>query len=346
MKRMLAISFALVLILAACVGSDSEPTSTPQASESTATPTESTPSPTEEVMSSSEFDVIEFIVSGDRAAGEPQDGSEAGSTSTPDATIPTPDATTPTPDGVVETPSPGEQPANAFPSFPAVPDVVTCQQAVDLWMLNLQIWLDGLANVPVEVVRDGAESPPGFDAYIERIGEQMTEIEERATQLGCEAEQLEMQLLARVDDLIANNPAAEWVMRALRAEAKSTQPDPTPTSELPPVEVEWTITTCADAADVFIERTQILVLDSLAGKTIADMEALGEDELPESFMRYIQEMRQMRTGFLTIGCTEAEVTALIGERVDQLVPQGEAAEDLIASLREAVADNELFVDLD
>jgi hypothetical protein len=112
------------------------------------------------------------------------------------------------------------------------------------------------------------------------------------------------------------------------------------------VEVDWTITMCAEAADVFIDRTQVLLLDALAGMTIAEIEALGEEDAPESIARFIQEFEQIRSSFLDIGCTEEDVTVLIGERIDQLAPQGEAAEELVMSLREAIADNVLFEGLD
>jgi hypothetical protein len=294
--------------------------------------------------------VVALLDFGGHASKEPADESDASGSATPEVT-PTSapvDGATPTTPYVEVTPTHENIEEIHYPVFTPLPEIVSCEQAVDLWLETVQLWLDGLAVVPVEVFEEGASPPRGFESFTDEMGERMTAIEEQALPLGCVTEELEVQALGRIDSLVANNAAAEYVLVLLRAEAAASQGEPTATPESTEIEVEvkWTIASCVDAAEVFIDRTQALLLDTLAGMTIAEIEALGEEDAPESIARFIQEFEQIRSSFLEIGCTEEDVTVLIGERIDQLAPQGEAAEELVMSLREAVADNALFEGLD
>jgi hypothetical protein len=342
MKRLLGLSLALLLVLAACGDLDMEPTANPTATEQEAG---SDSTPTVQVQPGSTIDVVALLDFSGQASNEPADGSDPSASPTSEA-MPA-DGATPTTPIIEITQTHEDLEIEYFPHFVSLPEIVSCEQAVDLWLETLQIWLNGLDIVPVEVIEEGTRPPRGFERFTDQMGERMIAIEEQALQLGCVTDELELAALARIASLVANNSTAEYVLVLLRAEAEANHVESTATPEATEVEVEWTIARCVDAAEVFIDRTQVLLLDTLAGMTVAELEAIEDDEdAPEPILRFMGEFELIHMKFLEISCSEEEVTALVGERVDRLVPQGEAAEEVVRSLREAIAEGELFSGID
>jgi hypothetical protein len=106
----------------------------------------------------------------------------------------------------------------------------------------------------------------------------------------------------------------------------------------------FAIESCDDAADIFIERLQVLVLDAVAGMTVEELN--GMEVPPDSVLQFVEEMKDLQVQSQSLGCGDEEIAQLVGERLDRLVIDSEAAQEFFTSLEEAIAEGNLFDDLD
>jgi len=77
--------------------------------------------------------------------------------------------------------------------------------------------------------------------------------------------------------------------------------------------------------------------------TVEELDAMADP--PESVLLFVEEMRQLQLEFQAIGCSDPEVTQLVGDRLDRLVVEGPAAQEIFESLEDAIMDGNLFDDL-
>ena len=229
-----------------------------------------------------------------------------------------------------------------YPEIPPVPEIASCEQAADAMLGLLQIWLDGLAYVPEQALWDDALKPDHFLEFEDALSEQASQIEAASTAIGCTSEDLEALALERIGTLVANNPNASLVLDLIRSstEEEAAQASSTPRPTVEPVELDWEIETCQEAADLFIERTQIL-LDQIAGYSIGE---LSGEELPEPFTSFEADLTRLNEIADEIGCADDEINTLAAERVDELVADGPVAGLILESLKQAIADGEPLIE--
>ena len=355
MTRLLPLLLIALLVTAACGGSGSEGAPTPgesgrsqsEASGTSTPPKSSTPTP------STTPPEAPTETTGERESGQTETGSgdetrEPPAEGTP---IDAPDLSpTPVPDDPVPTPPPSPTPPAIdpipaiYPTFPPIPEITSCEQAADLSIEAIQIWLDALVHVPFDTVFDDGVMPPDFEAFSALMDDHMSEIDALASSIGCGVEELELLLFARLDQLVANNETAEMVLELLQDFAANPPPTPEATVGPTPDPVDLHFETCEQAADLFIELIQTLVFDVVADWTMEELDS-GQ-EPPEPIQLFIDEADRLRDQFLSIGCGEVEVTSLISERLDQLVVTGEAGQEVFAALKNSIAEGNLFAELD
>ena len=358
MTRLLPLLLIALLVIAACGGSASESTpapTEPEQGEIAASPTptpDPMPSPTPEPSPTepngpaggSDGDERETDAS-EQEESEGQRTPEAGSGPSPTRTLADPVATpepspTPTPPGPIPV---------VYPTFPPVPEIATCEQAADLTIDSIQVWLDALGMLPTdafsETFFEDGDVPEVFDAFAEQLDIQMGEIVTQTEALGCTDAQMEALIIERIDQLTANNPNAELFLEALLDSLPAPDPSATPDGNVEPTEefINVPFDTCEQAADIFIELMQNLVFDVVADWTVEDLNSGAEPTAAVQI--FIDETDRLRDQFMSIGCSEVQVTALVGERLDRLVVTGEAGQEIFAALEDSIAEGNLFEDL-
>ncbi len=353
MKRLAALLFVVILVVAACGSAEDDGAtgaSTGGGASDGATSTATTTA----------MDVTPTATATDLPGGEGETDDNGRAELNPDATeadpqtrdsaYPNPTAT-PTLAPGVPTASPTAtidfDPA-ALPDFPPLPEITSCEQAADLAIEGLQIWLDAIGLVPEEAIWDESLMPEPFAAFIDEWDSQMGQIESGANALGCTDAQMETLMFAGIGQLEARNPNAEVVLEMLQAmaneepfdpDAPVTPPDDTATATpYVPTELEWDIATCEDVADFFIVRIQVL-LDDLAD---VGLDEFTGDEAPPVMEAFETDLERLEEISDELGCTDEELNTLAAERVDQLTAEGPVAELLLQGIFDAATAGELF----
>ena len=216
----------------------------------------------------------------------------------------------------------------------------TCEESVDIALEVLQIWLDSMDGIPFEAIFGETTGPPEWIRMEAEFEGLVEEREIREAELGCDEDHLGILLYSRLNELYANNPTAEQVLAYLASSDLVTASIATPeaTATFPPTELNWNISSCEDAADLFIGITQIL-LNELSDTELSDFVS---DESPESIREFEESSERFGVLVEEFGCSDGELMPLIVERADSLRADGPVANLLLDDLLEAIEDGGIF----
>jgi hypothetical protein len=118
------------------------------------------------------------------------------------------------------------------PALPEPVEVETCDELIDVSVQLVEVWVGVVEQLPVDQLL--AETPPAEFGELAEIG---AELDERASRLGCNPEEINADVQARLaseDTIETDSPVAQMVLDLVAGGVVGRLPAP-PATTVPPV---------------------------------------------------------------------------------------------------------------